>query len=171
MAAALIGGAGSEVARVLEGIIQLASQQAPVPRTVTGPRDAAMRLARTCYDHIAGRLGVAITQHLLDEKISKRLYGRGGPDSGALRAGKANIHVHLHYISWLIDRRNWLAGEHFSPLDAYALTLTRWGTIAGITPADHPELWAFVQKVAAVPAVARVIERERLQLDMSKPAA
>jgi glutathione S-transferase len=66
--------------------------------------------------------------------------------------------------------RPWLAGEHFSPLDAYALTLTRWGTIAGIAPATHPELWAFVQKVAAVPAVARVIERERLQLDMSQPA-
>jgi len=65
----------------------------------------------------------------------------------------------------------WLAGEHFSPLDAYSLTLTRWGTIAGIAPAEHPELWAFVQKVAAVPAVARVIERERLQLDMSRPAA
>ena len=67
--------------------------------------------------------------------------------------------------------RSWLAGEHFSPLDAYSLTLTRWGTIAGIAPSAHPELWAFVQQVAAVPAVARVIERERLQLDMSKPAA
>lgn len=67
--------------------------------------------------------------------------------------------------------RTWLAGEHFSPLDAYSLTLTRWGTIAGIAPSVHPELWAFVQQVAAVPAVARVIERERLQLDMSKPAA
>jgi glutathione S-transferase len=31
-------------------------------------------------------------------------------------------------------------------------------------------LWAFVQKVAAEPAVARVIERERLQLNMGKPA-
>ena len=65
----------------------------------------------------------------------------------------------------------WLAGEHFSPLDAYSLTLTRWGTLAGIAPAAHPELWAFVQQVAAVPAVARVIERERLQLDMSPAAA
>jgi glutathione S-transferase len=37
----------------------------------------------------------------------------------------------------------WLAGEHFGPLDAYALTLTRWGTIAGITPEAHPALWAF----------------------------
>ncbi len=64
----------------------------------------------------------------------------------------------------------WLAGAHFGPLDAYALTLSRWGTIAGITPEAHPVLWAFVQQVAAEPAVARVIERERLQLNMAKPA-
>jgi glutathione S-transferase len=64
----------------------------------------------------------------------------------------------------------WLSGEHFGPLDAYSLTLTRWGTMVGITPNEHPALWAFVQKVAAEPAVARVIERERLQLNMVKPA-
>jgi glutathione S-transferase len=62
----------------------------------------------------------------------------------------------------------WLSGERFGPLDAYSLTLTRWGTIAGIAPEEHPALWAFVQKVATEPAVARVIERERLQLNMAK---
>src|SRR6266705_1821277 len=31
----------------------------------TGPRDAAMRLARTCYNHFAGRLGVGIADALL----------------------------------------------------------------------------------------------------------
>jgi glutathione S-transferase len=61
----------------------------------------------------------------------------------------------------------WLSGTHFGPLDAYSLTLTRWGTIAGIKPEEHPDLWDFVQKVAAVPAVARVIERERLQLNLA----
>lgn len=75
----------------------------------------------------------------------------------------------------LVVRKNdagqrWLAGEHFGPLDAYALTLTRWGTIAGIAPAEHPQLWTFVQQVAAEPAVARVIERERLKLDMGAAA-
>ena len=64
----------------------------------------------------------------------------------------------------------WLGGAHLGPLDAYSLTLTRWGTLAGITPEAHPELWAFVQKVAAEPAVARVIERERLQLNMGRAA-
>lgn len=64
----------------------------------------------------------------------------------------------------------WLSGERFGPLDAYSLTLTRWGTIAGIAPEAHPVLWDFVQKVAAEPAVARVMARERLQLNMSAPA-
>jgi glutathione S-transferase len=64
----------------------------------------------------------------------------------------------------------WLSGQHLGPLDAYTLTLTRWGTLAGIAPEAHPALWDFVQKVAAQPAVARVIERERLQLNMAKPA-
>ena len=63
-----------------------------------------------------------------------------------------------------------LGGAQFGRLDAYALTLTRWGTLAGINPEDFPTLWAFVQKVAGLPAVQRVIERERLQLNLYKAA-
>ncbi|MES2612849.1 MAG: helix-turn-helix transcriptional regulator [Pseudomonadota bacterium] len=62
--------ASADVARVLEGLMQLAVQQpasATPRRVVVGPRDTALRTARTCYDHIAGRLGVAITEHLLGE--------------------------------------------------------------------------------------------------------
>jgi glutathione S-transferase len=53
-------------------------------------------------------------------------------------------------------------------VDAYALTLTRWGSIAGIDPSTYPALWAHVQKVSADKAVGAVIERERLQLNLYK---
>jgi glutathione S-transferase len=66
--------------------------------------------------------------------------------------------------------RPFLGGDHFGPLDAYALTFLRWGTLAGINPEDTPDLWAFVQRIAALPPVARVIERERLQINLYKPA-
>ena len=61
--------ASRDVAAILEGIMQLASASAsagePRRRSVlTGPRDARMRMARTCYDHLAGRLGVAVADHL-----------------------------------------------------------------------------------------------------------
>lgn len=64
----------------------------------------------------------------------------------------------------------WLTGEHPGVLDAYALTLLRWGGFAGINPEDFPTTWGLVQRFAALPAVARVIERERLQLNVYKPA-
>lgn len=66
------------------------------------------------------------------------------------------------------DARPWLGGEQFGPLDAYALTLLRWGGFAGIDPTGCPALWAHVQRVAAHPPVARAIERERLQLNVYK---
>ena len=66
--------------------------------------------------------------------------------------------------------REWLTGEHFGPVDAYSLTLLRWGGFAGIDPTSFAPYWSHVQKVAARPAVARVIERERLQLNLYKAA-
>ncbi|HEV7267514.1 MAG TPA: helix-turn-helix transcriptional regulator [Falsiroseomonas sp.] len=51
------------VARLIEGLLDIS---ATLPRRIaTGPRDAAMRLARTCYDHLAGRLAVAIADALV----------------------------------------------------------------------------------------------------------
>jgi glutathione S-transferase len=63
-----------------------------------------------------------------------------------------------------------LGGDRFGPLDAYALTLLRWGGFAQIDPTGFPALWAHVQKVAQLPGVARAIERERLQLNLYKAA-
>jgi DNA-binding transcriptional ArsR family regulator len=59
--------ASAEVARVLEGIMQLAAQTAPPARVATGPRDAALRLARTCYDHLAGGIAVALAERLVED--------------------------------------------------------------------------------------------------------
>ena len=64
----------------------------------------------------------------------------------------------------------YLAGDRFGPLDAYALTLVRWGGIAGIDPETSPASWALVQRIAQLPPVARAIERERLQLNLFQPA-
>ena len=58
--------AGPSVARLLEGLMQHAAAdptRRPTPRF--GPRDEALRRARTCYDHLAGRLGVAIADALV----------------------------------------------------------------------------------------------------------
>ncbi|MCD6077463.1 MAG: transcriptional regulator, ArsR family-like protein [Ramlibacter sp.] len=58
--------ASAEVAGVLEGILRLGVAAAAPQRVATGPRDATMRFARTCYDHLAGRLAVAIVDRLVE---------------------------------------------------------------------------------------------------------
>ena len=59
--------ASAEVARLVEGLMAAAAllPAGQPPRPATGPRDAALRQARTCYDHLAGRLGVALADALL----------------------------------------------------------------------------------------------------------
>lgn len=51
--------AGPHVAAALEGLMDLASRTGRL-RTRPGPRDAAMRTARVCYDHLAGEMAVAV---------------------------------------------------------------------------------------------------------------
>src|SRR5205807_5536085 len=58
--------ASPAVAQMIESIMQVASvaDAAAARPVVVGPRDAALRTARTCYDHLAGRLGVALADAL-----------------------------------------------------------------------------------------------------------
>lgn len=55
---------GPQVAQMIESIMQIAGGVPIRPAARVGPRDGAMRTARTCYDHLAGELGVAIADAL-----------------------------------------------------------------------------------------------------------
>jgi len=61
-----------------------------------------------------------VTENLVGEKVTKRFLNLGEPDSNAIRAGLANVHYHLDYITYLMDRRDWLAGDRFSLADIAA---------------------------------------------------
>lgn len=56
--------AGAEVAETLESLARLAPPK-PVRSLQQATRAHALRRARSCYDHLAGRLGVALTDALL----------------------------------------------------------------------------------------------------------
>ncbi|WP_447763022.1 ArsR/SmtB family transcription factor [Sphingopyxis panaciterrae] len=58
--------ASPAIAAMIEGIMTVASDPARRAAAIvrTGPRDPAMRLARTCYDHLAGQLAVAVADHM-----------------------------------------------------------------------------------------------------------
>ena len=76
--------ASAEVARVLEGLMALSAAR-PRAVPVTGPRSAAMREARTCYDHLAGRLAVAMA----DAMVARGQLEMSGDGGQLTRAGEA----------------------------------------------------------------------------------
>lgn len=56
--------ASSEVARVVEGLLSLAPAE-PVRSLRSSTRHVQLRTARTCYDHLAGVLGILVTESLI----------------------------------------------------------------------------------------------------------
>ena len=65
--------ANNDVAALLEAMMGLAARSGH-HRTRTGPADPALRLARVCYDHLAGEKGV----QLLDSLIARQLLAEDG---------------------------------------------------------------------------------------------
>ncbi|MDP9138881.1 MAG: helix-turn-helix domain-containing protein, partial [Pseudomonadota bacterium] len=56
--------AGTEVAELLEPLVHLVGKR-PVPFRSVSKAAAELQHARMCYDHLAGRLGVSLTEAML----------------------------------------------------------------------------------------------------------
>ncbi|WP_142850549.1 glutathione S-transferase family protein [Telmatospirillum sp. J64-1] len=94
-----------------------------------------------------------VTLCLVGEKVMKRMLGNGGPDSRAVRAGFANIRIHLDYLGWLIDHRRWLAGDHFSLADiAAAAHLSCVDYVGDVPWEDYPSAKDWYARVKSRPS-------------------
>jgi DNA-binding transcriptional ArsR family regulator len=58
--------ASPEVAQAIESLMAVASF-GPKRHRPVGPKDEALRNARTCYDHLAGRLGISLADALVSK--------------------------------------------------------------------------------------------------------
>ena len=67
------------IARMLEGISAVGALHSPPRHRPTSRIDEALRAGRTCYDHLAGRLGVGIA-----DALSRRGYIAFGADGGGV---------------------------------------------------------------------------------------
>ena len=70
--------AGPQVGRLLETMAQVAPS-APVRSLREHTRAHALREARTCYDHLAGRLGVTVMRAMLEQDLLAGGDGRFDP--------------------------------------------------------------------------------------------
>jgi DNA-binding transcriptional ArsR family regulator len=76
--------AGPRVAELIEAVARVAPVQ-PVTSLRAGTRAHAIRYARRCYDHLAGRLGVAVTEALCERGL---LDGGGSDAAGFTVTGR-----------------------------------------------------------------------------------
>jgi glutathione S-transferase len=84
----------------------------------------------------------------------------------------ADFRAHIERIQNLIVATGtpFLGGAQPNVLDAYALTLYRWGGITGVDPTTTPALHAYIERLIATPYIAATIERERIPVHTFKAA-
>jgi DNA-binding transcriptional ArsR family regulator len=139
-----------DVAGVLEALMGLAQRTGAV-RIRTGPRDAALRQARICYDHLAGERGVVLLNQLAANSLvagddapmvtatGRKFFASIDLDIAALERGRRPV-CRL-CLDWS-ERRNHLSGalgaailrhvfdRHWARRDGRALVFTPQGSAA-----------------------------------------
>ena len=138
---------GPDVGHALEALMGLAQRTGAV-RVRPGPHDAALREARVCYDHLAGRRAVRLMQGLvaqgrLEAEAEPALTGAGrvffealGLDVAALERGRRPLCRAC--LDWS-ERRSHLAGALGAAVLAH-VTGAGWarraeGRVVAFTPA------------------------------------
>lgn len=69
---------------------------------------------------------------------------------------------YLAYVDAKLAGRDYLMGKAFTPADAYAFVVISWTKYLDVSIAPYENVQSYLQRVAARPAVARVLEAEGL---------
>ncbi len=100
-----------------------------------------------------------VTDNLIGEKLMKRFLKLGEPHGPSIRAGHANIHYHLDYIGFLMERRNWLAGDYFSLADISAAAhLSAIDYIGDVPWEEHQAAREWYARVKSRPSFKPLLE-------------
>lgn len=77
-------------------------------------------------------------------------------------AVRAQLEKKFQYVDDALASREWINGEHFSIADAYLFTVTRWAMALKLNLPANGHISAWMQRVAARPAVAAALQEEGL---------
>ena len=131
--------AGPRVAELIEAAARVAPAQ-PITSMRQGTRAHALRYARRCYDHLAGRLGVAVTDALRTQGVlaSARAPGYTVTEHGAATLAGLGVHaqpgdVVRACLDWT-EQRDHIAGPLGKELMTRLLDLG-WMVVAPATRA------------------------------------
>ena len=138
-------------------IAEYLEESFPLPPLVPGDAIARAEVRRLVawFDVKFNR---EVTENLVGEKMMKRFLRNGEPNSRAIRAGRHNIHAHLDYITWLVERRTWLAGDDFSLADVTAASHVSVVDYLGDVPwAEHSGSKDWYARVKSRPSFRAIL--------------
>ncbi|MGR6319310.1 helix-turn-helix domain-containing protein [Micromonospora soli] len=155
--------AGPSVAQLIEDLAGHAPAQPAPPRTLrAASAGAVLAYARTCYDHLAGRLGVLLHDALLDRGVLDRTGGLAVTAHGVAWLAELGVPVEplraarrplvRDCLDWT-ERRPHLAGALGAALNRRFLdlgwTVRGTGRAVRLTPAGRPALAAALGRTPA----------------------
>jgi len=103
---------------------------------------------RRLVDWFLRKFDDEVVGHLVHERIVKLEMpagaGGGPPESGVLRAARANMRHHMRYIAYLAATRNWLGGDRLTFADLAAAAELSCADYLGEVPwaeNQHAKMW------------------------------
>ena len=108
--------------------------------------------ARRLLAWFEGPFAREVTDNLVGEKVMKRLFGYGQPNSDAIRTGLGCLHDHLAYVDGLAEQRRWLAGDYLTVADlAAAAHLSAIDYLGNVPWSEYPEARLWYARVKSRP--------------------
>ena len=94
-----------------------------------------------------------VNAYLMHERVEKALAGGGAPHPPTLREGREHLMHHLTYMTWLLEKRDWMAGKSFSLADiAAGANISCLDFIGEVRWRNWPVLKDWYQKLKSRPS-------------------
>lgn len=114
---------------------------------------------RRLVDWFGNKFEREVSTNVLFEKVFKRLMGYGEPNSEAIRVGKRNLAHHLGYLGFLLEKRQWLAGDYLTLADiAAAAQLSSLDYLGDVQWEAHPRVKEWYALIKSRPSFRSVLE-------------
>lgn len=136
-----------------------------------GSDDSSRAEARRIADWFSFSFVLDVYDPIITEKITKRFAKNidKTPNPAITRAAMSKFSIHLDYLSWLIDRRNWLAGKDFSIADIYAAAFLSVLDYLGFVPWEKYEaVKNWYARIKSRPSFRNILQDHLSQIPPSK---
>ena len=158
------GEAVSGVLSIADRLVRAHSDAAlPLLSETSAERAETLRL----FEWFDRKFSTEVSDGLLYEKVTRRFLasdaGGGAPSMAVVRAALQNLRFHLDYLSYLMEGRNWLAGDRLTLADLMAAAQISCLDYFGDVPwGQYPEAKTWYSRLKSRPSF-RPLLQDQLQ--------